>query len=225
MRKPVVNYRNLRLSNITSPEYRHLLLLLGWLVYFALYELTEKLIPAGSCHIVHSTLDDLIPFCEWFVIPYVGWYALIVVSLLYFMLYNIQSFKNLQKFIILCQLIASFCYIVFPTQQLLRPEEFARDNLLTRLMAEIYAFDTNTGVCPSLHVALSIGITSTWLKDKTAPLWARIFVLVFSLIVILAVSFTKQHSVVDIYCAAAMCLFVEMIVYGKSYWLPKLKRK
>ena len=30
MKKPVVDYRKLRLSNIRTPEYSHLLLLLGW---------------------------------------------------------------------------------------------------------------------------------------------------------------------------------------------------
>ena len=42
MRKPVVDYRQLRPSNITSPQYRHLLLLLGWVVYFVLYFTTEN---------------------------------------------------------------------------------------------------------------------------------------------------------------------------------------
>ena len=31
MKRPVVDYRKLRFSNITSPQYRHVLLLLGWL--------------------------------------------------------------------------------------------------------------------------------------------------------------------------------------------------
>lgn len=46
MKKPVVDYRKLRLSNIRTPEYSHLLLLLGWVGYFLLYFLTENFIPA-----------------------------------------------------------------------------------------------------------------------------------------------------------------------------------
>ena len=72
MRKPVVDYRKLRLSNITSPQYRHLLLLLGWVVYFCLYFLTEKLIPVEDCYPVWHKLDDIIPFNEFFVLFYVG---------------------------------------------------------------------------------------------------------------------------------------------------------
>lgn len=226
MRKPVISYRALRPNNITSPEYRHLLLLLGWVVYFIFYFLTENLIPPEKCYPVHSYFDDIIPFCEWFVIPYVGWYVLIVVSLLYFGYYNIDAFKNLQKYIIITQAIAMTCYIVFPTRQDLRPVEFVNDNVLTRLMGLIYAADTSTGVCPSLHVGYSLGIASTWLKDREAPKWARVFVTVFVFFVCLSVAFTKQHSVMDIYAAIPMCAVAELIVFGKSYWRPRrLARK
>ena len=78
MKAPAIDYRKLRLTNINSPEYRHLLLLLGWVGYFILYALTENLIPAEKGYPVHCALDDVVPFCEWFVIPYVSWYLLIV---------------------------------------------------------------------------------------------------------------------------------------------------
>ena len=68
MKKPVVDYRKLRLSNITSNEYRHLLLLIGWVIYFIMYFVTENLIPADKCHVVYSKVDDLIPFNEYFVL-------------------------------------------------------------------------------------------------------------------------------------------------------------
>lgn len=221
MRKPAISYRNLRPSNITSPQYRHLLLLLGWVVYFILYFLTENLIPAESCYPVHCWLDDVIPFCEWFVIPYVGWYVLIVVSLLYFAVYNVEAFKGLQKYIITTQLIAMACYIIFPTRQDLRPEVFVNDNVLTRLMGIIYAADTNTGVCPSLHVAYSLGIASTWLKDREASTWAKVVVVIFVFFVCISVSFTKQHSVVDIFAAIPLCILAELIAFEKSYWRPR----
>ena len=86
MRQPVVDYRKFRLSKLNTPEFSHLKLLGGWLVYFALYFLTENLIPAEKCRPVHCWLDDVIPFCEAFIIPYTFWYLLIVISLVYFLL-------------------------------------------------------------------------------------------------------------------------------------------
>lgn len=217
MRKPVVDYRNLRPSNITSPQYRHLLLLLGWVVYFGLYFLTENLIPAEKCYPVWCKLDDMIPFNEFFVIFYVGWYVLIVLSLGYFLLYSVESFKGLQTYIMVTQAIAMVCYIAFPTRQDLRPEEFPRENFLTWIMGIIYQFDTNTGVCPSLHVAYSIGIASAWLKEKSAAWYVKLIVTVFVIGVCLSVAFTKQHSVVDIFAALPMCLVAEVFAFRKYY--------
>jgi len=217
MKTPVVDYKKLRFSNIASSEYKHLLLLLGWIVYFALYFLTEKLIPADNCYIMHSKLDDIIPFCEFFVIPYVGWYFLVAGSLLYFALYNIESFKNLQKYIIITQVVAMAIYIAFPNMQDLRPEVFPRDNILSRCVGFLYYFDTNTNVFPSLHVAYSIALASVWLKEKKSHLLWRAFVVVAVILICLSTAFIKQHSVLDIFGAFAVCVLAEIIVYGK-YW-------
>ena len=225
MRKPVVDYRGLRFYNLTSPQYRHLLLLLGWVVYFACYFLTENLIPAEKCNPVWCPLDDVVPFCEWFVIPYVGWYLLIVVSLGYFALYHIDNFKGLQTFIMVTQGLAVICYILWPSRQDLRPnlDTLGRENVLTWIMGIIYSADTNTGVCPSLHVAYSIGIASAWLKEKSATWYVKTIVVIFVILVCLSVAFTKQHSVVDIFAAMPVCLVAEIVAFG-SYYKKKWKK-
>lgn len=124
MKKPVVDYRTFRFNRINEPQFCHLWLLLGWVVYFALYFLTENLIPAERCRPMHMWLDDIIPFHEGFLIPYAFWYLLIVFSLGYFLLYNVDSFKRLQTFIIITQATAMLIYILFPTRQDLRPVVF-----------------------------------------------------------------------------------------------------
>ena len=220
MRNPAIDYRKLRLSNINSPPYRHLLLLLGWLGYFVMYVLTETLIPAENCYLIHCRLDDLVPFCEYFVIAYVSWYLLIIGSLLYFLLYSVDSFKNLQTYIIITQIIAMAVYIIFPNRQDLRPEMFPRENVLTNLLGLIYAVDTNTGVCPSLHVAYSLGIASAWLREESVSGWKKAAIAVWCGIICISVAFVKQHSVLDILAAIPVCLFAEYFVFFR-----KKKRK
>ncbi len=217
MRKPVVDYRQFRLSKLNDPQFSHLKYLLGWVGYFTLYFLTENLIPAEKCTPVHCALDDLIPFCEAFIIPYVGWYLLIVASLLYFALYYPQNFKRLQLFIIVTQVVAMIAYITFPTRQDLRPDVFPRDNIFTDFIGFLYAFDTNTGVCPSLHCAYSIGIASVWLKEKSVSKWVKSFVVIFVIFVCLSTMFIKQHSAVDFFAALPVCVIAEIIACG-SYW-------
>ena len=225
MRKAMVDYRKFRFSKLNTPEFSHLWLLLGWVVYFALYVITENFIPVEDCYVVHSPLDDMIPFCELFLIPYVGWYLLVAGSLLYFGIYNVDLFKKLQTYIIITQVIAMTVYIVFPNMQDLRPAEMPRDNILTWGVNILYTFDTNTNVCPSLHVGYSLGIMSTWLKDREAPRWAKVFVTVFVILVCMSVAFIKQHSVLDIFAAIPMCLFAEALVFGKSYWFKKIRKQ
>lgn len=215
MKIPVVDYRTLRLKNLNCPQFQHLKLLLWWVVYFLLYYLTESMIPAEACHVIHCALDDRIPFCEWFVLFYAGWYLLILGSLGYFLLYSVESFRKLQMYIILVQLLATLVYILYPSRQELRPEVFPRENLLTAMIGFLYRIDTPTGVCPSLHVAISLGIASTWLREKTASPWLKLSIFLFCLGVCLSVAFVKQHSVLDILAAIPICLFAEWLVFYK----------
>ena len=225
MKKPVVDYREFRFSRINEPRFSHIKLLAGWIVYFAMYFITENLIPAERCHPVHCFLDDLIPFNEFFAVFYCAWFFVIFGALLYTFLYKIDKFRKLQTFLIVTQAVAMLCYVLWPSRQDLRPEVFARDNVLTRLMAFIYAFDTSTGVCPSLHVGYILGVLSVSWKDRELPGWIKAAALFMTVIVSLAVCFVKQHSAVDVLAALPMCLLAEWITYGRDYWLPRLRRK
>ena len=223
MKKPVVDYRELRLSNIGEPRFRHVLLLWNWIIYLLLYILTERFIPEERCALVHCRLDDLIPFNEYFSIAYYFWYALLFFSLLYFFLYDIKRFTELEIYIIVTQIVAMVCYILFPSRQDLRPDTFVRDNFFTHLMAFIYSVDTSTGVCPSLHVAYSLGIASVWCKIKEVSTLFKAFIVIAVILICLSVCFVKQHSAVDVFTALPVCVLAEIITFGKGYWAPKLR--
>jgi len=216
MRKPQIDYIQFRLGRINEPRFSHLKLLFGWVGYFALYYLTEKMIRPEDCHVMHCALDDMIPFCEAFVVPYVAWYGLIVFCLVYFALYDVESFRRLMKYIIVTQLAAMAIYILFPNMQDLRPETFPRKNIFTAMVSFLYTIDTNTNVCPSLHVAYSLGIASVWLKREDAKLYSKLIILVFIAFVCLATVFIKQHSVLDGLAALPVCIMAEYIVFWKG---------
>lgn len=209
----MIDYRGFRLSRLNEPRFRHVKLLGGWIFYFAMYFITENLIPASKCHPIHCFLDDLIPFNEFFVIFYVFWYFLVFGSLLYYFLYDVDKFSKLQTFIIITQVVAMACYVLYPSRQDLRPAVFERQNALTALMGFIYAFDTSTGVCPSLHVAYSMGILSVGLKDPALPKWVKALLLFVVLMICAAVCFVKQHSAVDVVAALPVCVLAEYLTF------------
>ena len=217
MKKPVVDYRQFRLGKLNDPQFSHLKLLGGWIIYFILYFLTENLIPPEKCTPVHIWLDDVIPFCEWFLIPYVLWYGLIAFSLGYFALYNIDSFKKLSKYIFITQMVAMAIYILFPSRQDLRPEVFPRENFLTWCIGLIYSFDTSTCVCPSLHVAYSIGIASVWLREKGVKVIWKVLLVVLVILICLSTMFIKQHSATDFFAALPVCALAEILVFCNPF--------
>ena len=215
MKRPAVDYRTFRLSQLHEPQFSHLKWLLGWVFYCVAYLLTEALIPAERCRVVHCFLDDLIPFCEYFVIPYVLWYFLIAGSLLYFLFYDTQAFTNLQKYFIITQIVAVAAYIICPSRQELRPAFFIRDNLLTQTVGLLYRIDTNTGVCPSLHCAFSIAIASVWHKQRDIPPQFKTFMIFLAILICMSTVRIKQHSVLDFFAALPVCLLAEFLIFGK----------
>ena len=223
MKKQRVDYSGFSLRRLNEPRFSHVKLLAGWIAYFALYFLTENLIPLEKCHVIHGFLDDVIPFREGFVIFYVGWYLLVFGALAYTFFYDVESFKKMQVYIMITQALAMLCYIVYPSVQDLRPAVFPRQNIFTWLLGIIYAFDTPSGVCPSLHVAYSIGILSVGLKDKELPAWFKAALTVFVVMVCLAVCFVKQHSAIDVLAALPVCLIAELAIYGKDYWMLRCR--
>ena len=221
MKRQKVDYHGFRLSRINEPRFRHLWLLGTWLIYFALYFLTENLIPAERCHVMHCFLDDLVPFNEYFLIFYT---LLVFGSVAYYLMYDVKRFRELDLYIFVTQMVAMFFYIVLPSRQDLRPAAFPRENFFTWVMGLIYTFDTDTGVCPSLHVAYSWAIFNVMVKDQHLAKWFKVFLGLFAVMVCLSTAFVKQHSFLDIFAAIPVVLLGEILIYGKSYWLPRLRK-
>ena len=96
-----VDYRQFRLSKLNDESFRHLKLLLFWPIYGFFFYFVEKLYSPVRYYPMHCALDDMIPFCELFLIPYLAWFLCIVGMLLYTMLYDIGAFKRFMYFIIL----------------------------------------------------------------------------------------------------------------------------
>lgn len=214
MKRQPYDYRGFSLRRLGEPRFRHLLLLGGWIVYFALYFLTENLIPADRCHVIHCALDDAIPFCEYFLIFYVGWYFLVFGALAYTLFYDVEGFRRLQKYIMITQAAAMLVYIFYPSIQLLRPAVFPRRNVFTRILGVIYSFDTPTGVFPSLHVAYSLGILSLGLKSERLNPAGKTALTAAVVMICLSVCFVKQHSALDVFAALPVGFLAEMIVFG-----------
>ena len=224
MRKPEIDYRQLRLHNISEPRFRHLFFLIVWPFYIALFFVTEYIYPIEQCHIVYCALDDKLPFLEFFVIPYVGWYFVLALTVFYFVFYDVKVFRQFHIYLIIVAAISLGTYCIYPTRVAFQPETFPRDNVLTDLVKLLYAADQSSNACPSLHVGLSLAVASAWSKSKAVRSWVKVIMWAVAISICLSTMFIKQHSALDVFWALPVCAAAEMIVFGKSYWLPKLRK-
>ena len=128
-RTNIVDYRQFRFRKLNTPEFEHLKYLAYWPVFGFFFLLVERLWIRESYFPICCALDDLIPFCEYFLPPYLFWFAFLVGFLIYTLLFDTESFVKMMKFIIISYSAALLIYILFPNCQELRPTVFERDNL------------------------------------------------------------------------------------------------
>lgn len=146
--KPEVNYREFRIHKLNTPEFSHVRLLLYWPIFGLLFLFLERLQPQRNYYPVYCGLDDIIPFCEWALIPYLFWFVFLIGTLVYTFFVDVPAFRRMMYFVIVTYTITVLIYLFFPTCQNLRPEAFVRNNLLTRFIELFYSFDTNTKCLP-----------------------------------------------------------------------------
>ncbi len=220
-KEKAIDYRRFRLDRLNTPEFKHLKYLLFWPVYGFFFLLVERLWIRESYTPIHCPLDDQIPFCEYFLIPYLLWFVFLIGIQIYTLLYDTEAFIKFMKFIMVSYSLAIIIYMLFPNCQELRPMVFERDNLFTKFLEGFYQFDTNTNVCPSIHVIGSVAVMICgWnCKSLNTPGW-RIFLGISAFLISISTVFLKQHSVLDILAAIPVCI----AAYLAAYWRDRKKK-
>lgn len=182
-------------------EYRSasLLLLFAFLgeTFFLLErELTPK-------YWMSSALDAYIPFVPIFVVPYLLCFPFLGLGLWALLRWDREQF--VPTVLLLCAgfAVANLMFFLFPNGQLLRPANTGNGPFAWLVANLIYANDTNTNCCPSLHVMHQIAVCSGLLhsrlfRDRPAARRGLVF---FSISVCAATVFLKQHSILDVFTA------------------------
>ena len=105
------------------------------------------------------------------------------------MLYYVHRYDNLS---------ADLYHYCFNGLQL-RPA-VVRNNLLARIAGMLYAIDTPTNVCPSIHVSSTVAIMIIVMRYQKFSHAALVkgFTLLCGIAVCLSTVVLKQHSVIDV---------------------------
>ncbi len=197
-------------------RYNHLKWLIVWPLFFIAFYAVENFITADKYYLMQCPIDNIIPFCEFFVVPYVIWYFYIAGMLIYLAFNNRELFVGMMKYIAFTSLAAIAIFILFPSCQNMRPAHFEANNIFTQTISQLYTIDTNTNVCPSLHVLFSVAVLSAALKLKKKSMLWKTAMTVLCVLICISTVFIKQHSVIDVVVALLLCIAAERICYKKK---------
>ncbi|MEG1741912.1 MAG: phosphatase PAP2 family protein [Acetivibrio sp.] len=207
-------------------KYKHAWVFSYMLLYFVWFFALEQR-GGVPMTVIHTPFDNLIPFNEFFYIPYVLWFLYIPAVVLYFFFTSKKDFFKICIFLFTGMTICLIIYTLWPNCQNLRPLTFERDNFFVDCVQRLYGFDTSTNVCPSIHVFNSIGAhiairSSEKLKNKK---WLRFGSFVLASLICLSTVFLKQHSIIDGLCAVSLACVLYFFVYYLNYSAMKERRQ
>ena len=196
-------------------KYKHALLPI---LYFPLYMLVFTYLETHiteNYYIVHMKIDDYIPFCEYFIIPYLLWFLYIAVVVCAFVFIDKQDFYKLCITLGTGMTLFLFISFLIPNGHELRPLTFARDNVFVTMVKALYAADTPTNLFPSIHcynsIMAHIAIANCEKLKRYSKL--RISSLILCTLIVLSTMFLKQHSAFDVITALVLAAIMFLLVY------------
>ena len=163
---------------------------------------------------VHCRLDDLIPFCKYAVIPYFAWFVWIPFTLFYLLWKAPRAdFWRLCLPLFAGMTIALAVYVVIPNGLDLRPYRVYGSDFFARTVRWLYATDTATNVCPSIHVFNSVTLMMTYYRsrifDEPRRRWMRPAAAVLCVSIIASTVLLKQHSCIDVVLGILLALVLD----------------
>lgn len=196
-------------------KYSHAWVLLYVFIYMPWFIYLERHV-SDQYYVIHSKLDDYIPFVEYFIVPYLLWFFFMAIVIAYFFFTDKRGFYKLTAFLFTGMTLFLIICTIFPNGLSLRPETFARDNVFVDLVKHLYQTDTPTNVLPSIHVFNSLGSMIAIARSKKLSKYrgVQIGIYSFGLLIIMSTVFLKQHSIIDVIAAFAMACVLYPLVYG-----------
>ncbi len=210
-------------------KHKYLLLLLYLPVYLIAFFTIDK-IPAEH-YVIRCSLDSLIPFNEYMVIPYALWFFWFPGWVFFFAFQAVKAERQtdgrdrceeaVRDFVKLCVVmftgmtLSLIIYVIWPNAVDLR-EPLEPDNIFKCAVKMIRAADTPYGVCPSIHISTivteALVIRDSRLRVLTPSV--RVYSYIITAMITWSTMAIKQHSIVDVIAGALLALIL-YVIYGK----------
>ncbi len=198
-------------------KYKHGLPALFYgIIYMTWFNVLEDTILRPE-YVIHTSLDDKIPFVSAFAIPYLLWFAYVIGFILYFLFSGQRrDYERLVTFLIIGMTLFLIISTLWPNGHHLRPAYVNENSFFGSLCAMIYRTDTPNNLWPSIHVYNSLGVhfavmQSRRLREVRA---VRIGSFILSTSIIASTMLIKQHSVFDVVTAFLFAAVLYYLIYN-----------
>ncbi len=206
-------------------KYRHAWVAVYFLLYMPWFIWLEHTV-TQDFHVIHTWLDDMIPFCEYFIIPYLLWFVYMFGTVLYFFFVNKRDFYRVCSYLFVGMTICLMICTVFPNGTDMRPAVDPQKNVFAWLVSVLQGIDTSTNIFPSIHVFDSVALHVAVVKSESLrkhPYFRKVS-LVLCILICASTVFLKQHSVVDVLGALVLAYLLYPMAYGSSTYAAETRR-
>lgn len=205
-------------------KYYHVWTVLYFFIYMPWFIWLEKTVTTDF-NLIYLPIDDKIPFCEYFIIPYYLWFLFVPAVMIYLIFYSRKEFYEASAFLFIGMTVFLIVCTVWPNGVNLRETIPYRDNIFADIVRSLQNTDTSTNVFPSIHVFNTLGCLIALIKSKGMKGHHLIKILstILSILIILSTMFLKQHSIVDVIGGFGLAVIMYLIVYVPD-WSKIFKR-
>lgn len=156
----------------------------------------------GNERILETAIDKAIPFCKYFIIPYVVWYGYMAFFIAFLCFVDGDKYFRTITNLMAGMLISYLIYHFFPTY-VPRPKLYGSD-IFTKLVLAIYGQDNPYNCFPSVHVLNTFIVALYVQKSKALGKKMKITSFITAVLIILSTLFIKQHYVPDVISSLAI---------------------
>jgi len=203
----------------TIQKYKHAVIFpMFSVVYMYFFAYLEKTV-VTKYNVIHMRIDDFIPFCEFFVVPYLLWFLFIGTVFVYLVFSDSHQCLQLSMFLMAGMTIFLVVSFFYPNGHHLRPTTFVRDNIFVDLVKDIYRLDTPTNILPSLHVFNTLGVQISISRNERLVKNRFIFYgsCILSALIVMSTLFLRQHSLLDVISAFVLAYVFYVAIYRTEY--------
>lgn len=170
-------------------------------------------------HVINNAIDDAIPFCEYFIVPYVLWFLYVAAACIFMAKRSSdQEFIRFAASLMIGMSAALTICTFYPNGLTLRPDHVS-DNIFGSIVSALWTTDTSTNVFPSIHVfnSLAVHIALNKCKALENHRWVRFSSLILCILICMSTLFLKQHSVTDVLGGIALMAILYVLIYVVDY--------